>query len=304
MRKRELTYHNDINKLELGKLTEKQQDIFFSLLYKFKSEEKNNIQINFSELKNISNLGRKNETLILNVRTLNKKLQAIVQEVEVEGKYITFSVFKEFVTDIKNSVIEVSLSDRFYYLLDNLIGNYTIMDLKELVNLKGNYAKTLYRLLKQWESIKRMDMPITEFRKIMGIPNSYKMFNIDQRVLEPCTEELRPLFSNLKCEKIKKGVKVDRIIFTWKGKEVKKNKKSEINRKKPSLGEKELQEYLLLQEKIEMNNVPGIEEKHKKEIPKAEFEKIYKKYLKDNNIPDIPSVKISFKNSLNLIVKE
>ncbi|MGL5426547.1 MAG: replication initiation protein [Cetobacterium sp.] len=139
------------------------------------------------------------------------------QTIEVEkGVYLTFSLFGDILTDTNKKFIEVPINPKFKYLINDLIGNFTMFDLKDLVSLKGNYAKVLFRLLKQWQSTREVIISMTDFRELMNIPENYRLCDIDDKVLKPCLEQLKQHFKDLKVEKIKKGVKIDRLRFTWK----------------------------------------------------------------------------------------
>ena len=49
----------------------------------------------------------------------------------------------------------------------------------------------------------------------MGIPNYYKMGNIDQKVLNPALDELREYFNNLTVDKVKEGRSIVSLQFRW-----------------------------------------------------------------------------------------
>lgn len=216
-----LKYHNDINKLKLGIFTEKETNIFFTLLLKARDAQidENIINISFSELKELSNGDKNNSRFIKSILSLNSKLKSLNQTIETKpGVFNTFSLFGDITTDTNKETIEIPIDDKFKYLVHNFMGNFTIIDFKLLVSLKGNYLKTLYRLLKQWDTKQERTFEIENFREILEIPKSYKMYNIDQKILKPALKELSKYFENLKIEKIKKGVKIVSIKFKWKNK--------------------------------------------------------------------------------------
>ena len=97
---------------------------------------------------------------------------------------------------------------------------FTRFELAEFVNLSGSYAKTLYRLLKQYRTSGSWLVASEEFKTLLNIPKSYRQRDIDKQILTPCIKQLsreldmfdtvRVPFRNLKVEKIKKkgrGVK-------------------------------------------------------------------------------------------------
>ncbi len=51
---------------------------------------------------------------------------------------------------VKSMEIQVNMP-YFGYLLNYLNANFTSFELLEFQNISGKYAKTLYRLLKQWK---------------------------------------------------------------------------------------------------------------------------------------------------------
>nr|WP_221271571.1 replication initiation protein [Helicobacter sp. NHP19-012] len=109
-------------------------------------------------------------------------------------------------TQVKSMEIQVNMP-YFGYLLNYLHGNFTCFELVEFQNISGKYAKTLYRLLKQWKSIGvPPKMEWRKFRELMGISENVKLLEVIERdMLKPATQELQklPHFENLCYEKIK-----------------------------------------------------------------------------------------------------
>ena len=213
-----IKYHNDVNKLRLGKFTDRETDIFFSIMFK-SMDTIGNVIIEFNELKELIEGHRSEQRLIDNVRKLNLKLKTLVNEVrDIDGNYTAFNLFGDITTKPKDRVIEIKIDDRFRNLINNLIGNFTKFDLKDLISLNSTYSKTLFRLLKQWESKKEREFPMDEFRELLAIPPKYRISEIDKFVLTPIMTELPQYFFNLKLEKIKTGRRVTSLKFTWNGK--------------------------------------------------------------------------------------
>lgn len=287
-------YSNQLNKLKLGIFKENEIDIFFSLLLKAKEEKQDLIIISFSELRKLSEGDKNNNRFIKNILSLNEKLKSLSQTIQMEnGDYLTFSLFGDILTSPTRKVIEVPINNKFRFLIDNLMENFTIFDLKELVGLKGSYPKTLFRLLKQWDSTGEYIVRIEDFREIMGIPNTYLMKNIRQKIFKPCLEELGKSFDKLELTELKKGRNVETLVFTWKSKKEKKKDNiidiQPVKKKKSVLGEKELQEH----EREQFENAIQELEKDKKindvssdpvieliKITKKEYENLYNEYLK------------------------
>ena len=285
-----IKYHNDINKLKLGNFTENETDIFFSLLFKAKETKEDIIIMSFLELKALANGDTHNDRFLRNILSLNGKLKSMNQTVEIEkGVYLTFSLFGDILTDSNRKIIEIPINPRFRYLINNIMDNFTVIDLKQLVSLKGNYAKVLYRLLKQFEATKLYTVKLEEFRDLMGVPNTYAMFTIRQKVLKPCMEQLGQYFEGLILEEIKVGRYVSSLKFMWNKKE---KRKIKVSKSKTFLGEEDYQKHLEKQQ----NETESLEElkNERVTITKQKYEKLYSQYLEKYDAKDNPIMKKTF----------
>ncbi|MGL4954848.1 MAG: replication initiation protein [Cetobacterium sp.] len=285
-----IKYHNDINKLKLGNFTENETDIFFSLLFKAKETKEDIIIMSFLELKALANGDTHNDRFLRNILSLNGKLKSMNQTVEIEkGVYLTFSLFGDILTDSNRKIIEIPINPRFRYLINNIMDNFTVIDLKQLVSLKGNYAKVLYRLLKQFEATKLYTVKLEDFRDLMGVPNTYAMFTIRQKVLKPCMEQLGQYFEGLILEEIKVGRNVSSLKFMWNKKE---KRKIKVSKSKTFLGEEDYQKHLEKQQ----NDTESLEElkNERVTITKQKYEKLYSQYLEKYDAKDNPIMKKTF----------
>ncbi|MDU5577632.1 MAG: RepB family plasmid replication initiator protein, partial [Pseudomonas aeruginosa] len=78
-------------------------------------------------------------------------------------------------------------------------------------------SKHMFRILKQYKHTGYVKIKIDDFRERLDIPNSYRMTNINQKVLAPIIKELGFIFNNLNINKIKakKGRKIEWLEFTF-----------------------------------------------------------------------------------------
>lgn len=252
-------YQNDMNKIKLSNLTVKEQDLFFSILYKAQRESSNKIIITFSELKELVNEHKNIDRLISNAINLSEKLAKITQKLILPtGDIMIFSIFRNFIISPERNVLEVNIGEEFEYIIKDLFGGtYTQFELRHLVELKSSYSKTLFRLLKQWSSTGEYYVTLDEFRDLLDVPKTYDTNNFNKRVLKPILEELPQYFPNLKVEKIKKGKKIDRLKFKWNTKPI------EIIEKDNNslLEEKIYQEKEIVEKIISLKNaIPALEE--------------------------------------------
>ncbi len=203
-----ITYHNNTNKVNLGKLSEREANLLFAIFQKLKDQGNTLIRFKPQDLKRMLNIDISNERLSEVVVKLWDSIKTAdfweVRDIIVNGKecvseknYMLFQVC-EIVSDKETKeflYMDIQLNTGYQYLLNNLgMGQYTSFNLLEFQRVRGKYAKTLYRLLKQYKSTGILSVEWTQFRELLDIPKDYKMENIDQKVLTPSLKELRKIY--------------------------------------------------------------------------------------------------------------
>ncbi|GAA6852566.1 hypothetical protein CHC119_14720 [Helicobacter pylori] len=199
-----ITYHNNTNKVNLGKLSEREANLLFAIFQKLKDQGNTLIRFEPQDLKHMLNIDISNERLSEVVVKLWDSIKTAdfwkTSETEtsiIQENYMLFSRCKIELNkpgkDLK--YLEIQLDDNYQYLLNNLgMGQYTSFNLLEFQMVRGKYAKTLYRLLKQYKSTGILSVEWTQFRELLGIPKDYTMQNIYQKVLNPSLKELRKIY--------------------------------------------------------------------------------------------------------------
>ncbi len=205
------TYHNNANKVNLGKLSEREANLLFAIFQKLKDQGNTLIRFEPQDLKRMimvkSNLTNRQllqilKNLLDNIGGANFWIiREHVENGEIYEDHTSYMLFKQFEIRIHKPTqnieyLEVQLNDSYQYLLNNLGmgGQYTSFKLLEFQRVRGKYAKTLYRLLKQYKSTGILSVEWSQFRELLDIPKDYKMENIDQKVLNPSLKELRKIY--------------------------------------------------------------------------------------------------------------
>ncbi len=205
------TYHNNTNKVNLGKLSEREANLLFAIFQKLKDQGNTLIRFEPQDLKRMimvkSNLTNRQllqvlKNLLDNISGANFWIiREHVENGEVYEDHTSYMLFKQFEIRIHKPTqtieyLDVQLNDSYQYLLNNLGmgGQYTSFKLLEFQRVRGKYAKTLYRLLKQYKSTGILSVEWTQFRELLDIPKDYEMRNIDQKVLTPSIKELRKIY--------------------------------------------------------------------------------------------------------------
>ncbi len=198
------TYHNNTNKVNLGKLSEREANLLFAIFQKLKDQGNTLIRFEPQDLKRMLNIDISNERLSEVVIKLWDSIKTAdfwkISETEtsiIQENYMLFSRCKIELNKPSKDLkyLEIQLNDNYQYLLNNLgMGQYTSFNLLEFQRVRGKYAKTLYRLLKQYKSTGILSVEWGQFRELLDIPKDYKMENIDQKVLTPALKELHKIY--------------------------------------------------------------------------------------------------------------
>ncbi|HGN7644482.1 TPA: replication initiation protein [Streptococcus pyogenes] len=117
----------------------------------------------------------------------------------------------------KEEYLEISTHPDLIHLLNSLTEDFTKFELAEMCSLRSSYSKNIFRLLKQFKHTGYLKLKMIDFRERLDIPKSYKMGDVDKRVLKPIIKELVPLFPNIEINKIKakKGRTIEYLEFTF-----------------------------------------------------------------------------------------
>ncbi|MFP6089742.1 replication initiation protein [Helicobacter pylori] len=203
------TYHNNANKVNLGKLSEREANLLFAIFQRLKDQGNTLIRFEPQDLKRMLGIKISYDNLTRTARSMWNKIKTAdfweVRDIIVNGRecvseknYMLFQVC-EIVSDKETReflYMDIQLNTGYNYLLNNLGmgGQYTSFNLLEFQRVRGKYAKTLYRLLKQYKSTGILSVEWSQFRELLDIPKDYDMTNIDKFVLKIALKELRKIY--------------------------------------------------------------------------------------------------------------
>lgn len=188
--------------------TARDYDIFFTICWYAKqmgySENRGFIEMPYSEIARFYDLNLNKTRFNDEVKNFRSKVigrdgTAIYRSVEItdDDEITTVGVFFTEIQTYRNRQI---LKFKVNPLgLDILFSSLKFMKINmyDFVSIRGKFAKTLYRLLVQYENSKPDDSGFkcvkfnrSEFENLMAVPEYYKSTNIDSRVIEPSLKEL------------------------------------------------------------------------------------------------------------------
>lgn len=226
-------YSNELNMVVFRKFTANEMNLFFSIVSRMR--EKGNETVNFSweELRYLSKYKPTSTKRFIDDlnNTYGKMLQLNYGSSYVANNKLTISRFVLFTGfDItvrtnddgseihtESGNVEITLNPKLEHVLNDL-ESWTRYSLEDFINLKSTYSKTMFRLLKQYRTTGKYIIAMEDFRELLDVPKSYRLDNIDARILKPIKDELSLIFSNLKIIKNKskkRGNKVLGYTFTF-----------------------------------------------------------------------------------------
>lgn len=206
----------EIHNLNINKLKEKEINLFTLICSKIKNENRNQIILTFEDLKEFSNYFNTNtEKFKEDLKSLFKKLLTITIEIKLYKSIQVYNLFESYQIETIEQKISVQINQNHLFLI-KYIPMFNKLELFEFMTLKSSYAKIIFKLLKQFNTNNCYIIEIEQFKILLDIPISYKMSHIDSFILTPTLEQLAPFFYDLKLEKVKKGVKIAALKFSWK----------------------------------------------------------------------------------------
>lgn len=230
-------YNNYLNTLRLKGFGHNDLNMFMALCSRMKGKGTEEMNFDFDEIKEITKYTQTSNSVFINdLRRMNRKLMSINCEIEKENIITAFVLFPTFEIDTLKQTLSVSVNEKFIFVLNDLIGNFTRFELEEFVSLESKYSKSLYRLLKQFRGTGTLKISVEDFREKMDVPDSYSNKYIMDKIIKPSMTELENVFKNLICNVIKaktKGAPVIAYEFTY-GKEVYEKPKAEEKKKVPA----------------------------------------------------------------------
>ena len=211
-------HHNDLNTVIMRKWTAEEMNLFFAIIAKVRDEGTRLMRFDTDELRNLASKDFHLERWSQTMKSVADKVVDLKYYERTEHSYAVMNLFSYFRVDEKERIVEVEVSSKFEYVVNKLEAQFTQYELAEFTNIRSTYAKTAYRLFKQWRTKGKREFMIAEFRTLLDMPDYYKPSEIDRLVLKPILSQLSPYFQNLKVKKIKSNKRGNPVLgyeFTW-----------------------------------------------------------------------------------------
>lgn len=216
-------YHNDLNTVPMRKWTKEEMDFFFSIISKLKEKGTREIEFDKYQLAELARYTvthnkRFEETMERLVKNISQihYIERTSNSLELMNLFSRFKVTWE--DDLSDMKLIVKVTEEFNYVINKLQVEFTSWELEEFTSIRSTYAKTMYRLLKQWRTVGKIEYKVEMFKQLLDMPKYYTPSEIDKNVLQPILRELSSFFPNLKIKKIKsnkRGTPVIAYEFTF-----------------------------------------------------------------------------------------
>ena len=207
-----------MNLVPLRKFNNTEVNLFFTLCNKLKDKGNLTVNIPFEELKELSNYYSHDKRLFIkDLEKFYDKIFSLTYREETENVIRRFVLFTKVEIYKDEEYVSIAVNPDLEYIINSLTSNFTKFELQEMTHLKSTYSKHMFTILKQYKHTGYVKIKIDDFRERLDIPKSYRMTNVNQKVLTPIIKELSFIFNNLHINKIKakKGRKIEWLEFTF-----------------------------------------------------------------------------------------
>lgn len=223
-------YNNGFNTVPLRKFSPVEMDLFWSICSKMKRKGTDELTFDFESFKSIANYDRREkESFYFALKSTWEKMKSLSYKFEDSTYFEDLVLFQRFVIDKENEKVILQASNRFEFILNNISKNFTRFELETMTKLSSTYTKELYRQLMAHKDLSdgtgAWYVKVDDFRKVLSIPDSYRMSDIDRQILNTAKKEFtliqengRPLFEYFRVEKVKakKGNRISSFKIYFK----------------------------------------------------------------------------------------
>ncbi|MBK3498155.1 replication initiation protein [Campylobacter fetus subsp. venerealis] len=204
-----LVFRNKMNSILFPiNFTARDYDIFFTICWYSKqmgyAENKGFIEMPYSEIAKFYEIGINKTRFNDEVKNFRSKvigqdgtaIYRIIEETNNDEITTVGVFFTDMQTFRNKQVLRYKMNP---LALNILFGSLQFMKINmfDFVSIKSKFAKTLYRLLLQYENskpdingFKCVRFNRSDFENLMAVPDYYESSNIDSRVIEPSLKEL------------------------------------------------------------------------------------------------------------------
>lgn len=216
-------HHNDLNTIPMRNWSSEEMNFFFGIIAKMRDKGTKIVEFSDKELRGLADYSDWNLPRFKKImENLGEHIASIRYYERTSNSFKIMNLFSTFEVNwddnMSNLSVKVGVTENYSYIINKLDAEFTSYELAEFTQIRSTYAKTLYRLLKQWRTKGKREFSIDELKTLLDTPDYYAPSHIDKNILKPAMRELSAFFKNLKVKKVKantRGTPVTGYIFTW-----------------------------------------------------------------------------------------
>lgn len=198
-------YHHELNTIPLRKFTPVEMNLFFSIVSRMREKGDKTVRFTFDQLKDLSNYkATANVRFVEDLKATYEKILSLRfgRRSESGLSYDMFVMFTEFKIngDVENPYVDIRIYEKALPLLNNL-DEWVRYSLQQFNELESSYAKTMFRLLKQYRTKGFAYFSKEDLHELLDIPKSYRQSDINKNVIKPIQQELTAIFKGLTIKK-------------------------------------------------------------------------------------------------------
>ena len=198
-------YHHELNTIPLRKFSPVEMNLFFSIISRLRDKGDQTVRFSFEQLKDLSDYkATANARFVDDLKSTYEKILSLrfgrrsESGLSVE-MFVMFTRFK-INGDVDEPYVDIQLFEDALPLLNGL-DEWVRYSLQQFNDLQSSYSKTMFRLLKQFRTTGYAYFSKEDFNELLDIPKSYRVSDVNKKVLKPIKEELTPLFRGLTIKK-------------------------------------------------------------------------------------------------------
>ncbi len=216
-------HHNDLNTIPMRNWSSEEMNFFFAIIAKMRDKGTKLVEFSDKELRSLADYSDWNLPRFKKImENLGEHIASIRYYERTSNSFKIMNLFSTFEVNWGDNMsdlsVKVGVTENYSYIINKLDAEFTSYELAEFTQIRSTYAKTLYRLLKQWRTKGKREFSIDELKTLLDTPDYYAPSHIDKNILKPVMHELSAFFKNLKVKKVKantRGTPVTGYIFTW-----------------------------------------------------------------------------------------
>ena len=219
-------YNNDLNKLNMSTLKDKELELFYAICLELKEKGTDIITIDITEFRKEFNIPQVNKKRFNEyLENVQDKFLSLKYTLKTEKRIKKGTFFYDFDADLTTNKMIIRVNPEYSYILNGIVEYYTQFSFAEFQSLKSKYSRILMPKLAQWNSVKKLEIKKEELFDLLGVPQSYlkDISNFNKKVLKVLKEDLPNVFNNLKIKPIKNKIgnsknQITSYLFTWSNK--------------------------------------------------------------------------------------